>query len=155
VRDERYLPPQAELTGPAGLEAKIFTLRQIWFVAFLGSPLSGALAMARNSVALGRPGERLRMLAGGVAGSGLLLALGFALPQSVTRTLPLLLVIAVHSIAKAAQGDEIERHLAAGGARQSWWSALLVSVIGVAGFLGAAFVIGFVLTAAGVIQGEP
>jgi hypothetical protein len=121
-------PPPVLLSDEAG--GKLYSVGQITLATFLGTPLAGALILARNHQALGKSGSAWREVAIGGAATVLLVVLGFILPENFPAAgFSIGSCVGMYYYAKESQGDAIESHLKPGGSKGSWAVTVIVGII--------------------------
>lgn len=147
-------PPAADGRGPDGvpLGSGLFTPNHVALATFLGTPFGGAVVMAVNELRRSQKQQAAVVVLGGLVGTGLLLALGFILPDGFP-TFPIGLgsLFVMAAVARSRQGALVHRHLAAGGKRASGWAA---AGIGVLSLLAVFVPLVAVLVAAEVVMGH-
>jgi hypothetical protein len=115
-------PPASPDYVPGG---KLFSVEQITVASLFAGPIAGCLLLARNWRVLGKGRSAWLPLTAGVASTGLLIIIGFSLPEK-TRATPFTVaaLVATYYYAKQSQGAVIDYHLKAGGRRRSWAAAI-------------------------------
>jgi hypothetical protein len=130
----------------------LYTVRQIGIASFLGGPAAGAWFISRNYVALSQPEKVRRVLVLGGVVTAALVPLALLLPESTPHSLlPLAYTAAFYYYAEHLFGSAIKLHLAAGGARGSWWTVVGVALLIVLVLVGLLF--GLVMAALVVFPG--
>jgi hypothetical protein len=113
--------------------ARLYSSRQIGLASVLGSPLAGGWLFSRNYLALGDEPRARRSLWLGVVATIVLLASAFFLPDKFPNAIvPAAYGFAIERYASRSFGAAYDKHIAAGGAKGSWWAAIGV---GFASFL--------------------
>lgn len=102
----------------------LYTPGQVTLATFLGAPVAGSVLLAVNARRLrSRPSPGLTVVCG-VAGTLVLFALAYLLPDNVPATaVPAGYTVAMFQVARQLQGSRVNNHLAAGGRKRSWWTA--------------------------------
>lgn len=131
-------PPQVDDRGPADgqgpdgvpLAASLYTPNHVALATFLGTPFGGAVLMALNEVRRSRRTQAVYVVLGGLAGTGVLFAIGYLLPDGFP-SFPIGIgsLLAMGAIARSQQGALVHRHLAAGGKRGSGWLAAGIGIL--------------------------
>jgi hypothetical protein len=109
----------------------------VGIATFFGSPVVGCALMAVNYRRLGKARDAAITLIAGIAVTGLVILLGWNLPQAVSSVIALGLVFATRESAKKLQGAALANHVAHGGQLGSKWvafgyaMAFLVVIVGV------------------------
>ena len=101
----------------------LFDHRAVGVATFFGSPLAGSILMALNYRRIGIAGAAARILVAGIVLTGLLVALGRAVPSGASTILGPAVLAGVVYGAKALQGDFVEQHTRSGGRLVSRWAA--------------------------------
>jgi hypothetical protein len=144
VTENPYAPPKAAVAdvalpdgAPRAASAPLYSPNQIGVAAFLASALAGAWLMAANSRAVGQPASARATL---WAGAGLTIAsigLGMILPDRFPSSiLPLAVAFGMRAWAEQRFGAILKEHHSAGGALQSWWRTIGISLVAVVLVLG-------------------
>ena len=103
---------------------RLYTPGQVTLATFLGAPVAGSVLLASNARRLRSRSSPGLTVAFGVAGTLLLFALAYLLPDNVPSTvLPIGYTVAMYQVARQLQGFRVDSHLAAGGRKRSWWAA--------------------------------
>lgn len=125
VHSEERLPSGS--LAAAERAPRVYALSALGWITFFGGPLAGALGLAYNARRFGADREATYAVAAGAIAMGLLVAIGFYLPEHIggsflLRTATALLgLLAVTAIAEKTQGARIRAHKAAGGRDASGW----------------------------------
>lgn len=122
-------------------EVALFTPAQVAGASFCGTPLAGASLMALNHLRLGRPGDAVATLISGLIAM-LFLAVASvyllsAVPMHFGTLIGLGYMYGMRQIAQSVQGDEVDAHVAAGGATGSVVEVIGVTVLSLAVAVGA------------------
>lgn len=140
--NESLNPYQANIPhddGPseewAGAEnVKLFSAFSVGLATFLGSMFAGSILMGINYRRLGRPGEAIAIILGGLlATAAFLSCVVFFLPEWIPGLIYLgVQVLVAWSVFQQLQGRVVSAHRRAGGAMASvWWGALLALLVSV------------------------
>lgn len=142
---ERGYPMEDVSTAESDAEAqrptyKLFSPTHVGVATFLGSPLAGAIIMAVNYARLGRAQAARTAVVLGAIGTGLLVAVGFALPDEVPSSGLGIAGLAVMSlVARKMQSAAFEEHIRRGGKKASGWNAAGVGALCVVAMLAVIF----------------
>jgi hypothetical protein len=123
-----YEPPASEI-GQVGSPRGFYSVAQITAAAFVGGPYAACIMIANNYARVGRMDLRTRWLVWGMAGTVVLIAAAFDLPENITSALPIGYTIGFFDAAKRLQRTDWAAHSAAGARNQSWWKALGLSLL--------------------------
>ena len=125
----------------AARDVVLYTPRQIYVASFLGSPAAAAWFMALNHRALSEPLKQQQMLLLGGVATVLVVIVAFLLPERTPNIVwPLAYSIGIYYFAQARFGSTVERHLAEGGKRGSWWRLVGISLLFMLGVVALALV---------------
>jgi len=110
--------------------SRLYSPRQIYVAAFLGSPVAACWCISRNCRELGDSGSAKKWVIWGCGGSFILLALLCMLPFA--QRLPHLIIpiaysLTFYGVASRIHGDAVTQHIAAGGRLVSWWFVIGIS----------------------------
>lgn len=130
-----------------GDSVKLYDCEAVGIAAFIGSPLAGATLMAMNEHRLGRTPRVVMTMLVGLAATGALFAVSI-LTQGTIRGLGFAIPLLVRYWAKVSQGDDVTKHVAAGGPLGSKWIAAGVGLLGLA--MAVFAIIGISVVAGGV-----
>ena len=119
------------LQGPAPAYT-LFDANAVSTATFFGTPVMGAYLMAANYRRLGQAGHAAKTLILGIAVTGLVILLGWNLPQPADLPIALALVFAMRWSAQKLQGAAVLDHVQHGGRLGSKWTAF---------WLGTAFLV--------------
>jgi hypothetical protein len=109
-------------------EIKLFSKAQVSLSTFLGAPIAGALLMRMNYKALGHTKAAKQSLSVGIAGTAMLLVVAFFLPDNFPNlVLPIASLFAVQQWYKQGQEQTFKTHVANGGQKGSWGTAIGIS----------------------------
>jgi hypothetical protein len=146
-----YAPPEAELSGVApessGLPpgTRLYVPGQTFAAALLGGPLAAAWLFRENYRAFGKDRSATQSIWIGVGATVALAALGFVLPERFPGlVLPIAYSLAIRYYAKQIFGQSIDRHVAGGGLRGSWWTVLGIALACVLAMLAVLFAVSLV-----------
>jgi hypothetical protein len=121
-------------------DIKLFSKAQVSLATFLGAPISGALLMRMNYKALGHTKAAQQSLAVGIAGTVILLVIAFFLPDNFPNlVLPIASLFAVQQWYKQAQEETFKTHVANGGKKGSWGTAIGISLLLLVAILAVIF----------------
>jgi hypothetical protein len=138
-----YTPPTAQVADVAG-SGTLYSPRQIYVAAFLGSPIAAAWLIHRNFITLGNESRALRTLGLGFAATVVLAVVGFYLPSRFPNVLlPIVYSVATYQYALFLFKGAYNKHLTEGGRKGSWWMVIGVSLLAILTFLGVGFAIAF------------
>jgi hypothetical protein len=113
-----------------GRDIKLFSQAQVSLATFLGSPMAGALLIRRNHQALGHGKAAQQSLIVGLVGTTIVLVAGFFLPDNVPNlVLPIASLLAVQQWYKQGQEHLFKAHVANGGQKGSWATAIGIGVL--------------------------
>ena len=116
------------MTEPKGIT--LFSKAQVSLATFLGAPIAGALLMRMNYKALGHAKAAQQSLIVGTVGTAFLLVLAFFLPDNFPNlVLPIASIFAVRQWYKQAQEATFKTHVANGGQKGSWGTAIGLSFL--------------------------
>jgi hypothetical protein len=101
----------------------LFDANAVGTATFFGTPVMGCYLMAVNYRRLGLAGRAATALILGIAVTGLVILLGWNLPQPVSLPIALVLVFATRWSAQTLQGTAVKDHLKRGGRLGSRWMA--------------------------------
>lgn len=122
------------------LTQALYSPRQIYLAAFLGSPLAAGWFISRNYKTLDRPRLATRMLWLGLVATILAMAIAFVLPDKLPNSLwPLLYSTLIFLYANSQFEWLTKHHYAAGGRKGSWWAVIGISLLWAAILLGVLF----------------
>jgi len=109
---------------------KMFSLGQIVLATFLGAPLGGSLLVAQNYRVLQKPKAAGQSIVYGVVSTVILFIVAFLLPEKFPNSvLPLIYCFAMRQLISYLQGDAIAGHYACGGAKASWFVAIVLGIV--------------------------
>lgn len=121
---------------------RLFDPAAVGLATFFGSPIAGTILMAVNYSRLGKAGKGVLALLLGVLGTAAIVAIGWNKPVG-SGSLGVVLFIVVWQVARAVQGNDVNAHVARGGALASKWLAFGIGiatlVVVVAGIFAVAF----------------
>jgi hypothetical protein len=124
------LPPVTP-SGPAPAY-KLFDRLSVYIASALGSPIVGAILIARNYSHLGQKSKARWAVILGIAGTIAAIPALYYLPQSLTLAGQLVLMLVTGGLAEYLQGAAIKEHVRHGGALASRWLAAGAGTIGLA-----------------------
>ena len=113
----------------AQMRPLLFDYRAVGLATCPGTPLGGAVLMARNYRRLENSAAAVWILLMGAAGSGLVLWIAIDTKLLVFKFVPLALILGMMALAKALQGGAVERHVDGGGRLESKWTAAGVGLV--------------------------
>ena len=119
----------------------LFDANAVGTATFFGTPVMGAWLMAVNYRRLGQMGHATTTLILGIAVTGLVILLGWNLPQPADLPIALVLVFATRWGAQSLQGTAVKDHVKRGGRLGSKWTAFWLGTA----FLVALFAVIFVV----------
>jgi len=106
---------------------KLYSTKAVGLATFLGAPLAGAAVIAINYRRLGRKRTAWRALALGFVGTGAIIAMALAVPDSWPRSVAyapsLVGFLAMLTIADSLQGRDLKEHARRRGDKASLWKA--------------------------------
>jgi hypothetical protein len=98
--------------------------------------------MALNHRVLAEPHKERQVLTFGGIATIVVVVVAFLLPERTPNVLwPIIYSVAIYLFAQARFGATVERHLADGGHRGSWWRVVWVSLLFCLGILAVLFVL--------------
>ncbi|MFC2129705.1 ankyrin repeat domain-containing protein [Bacteroidota bacterium] len=113
-------------------ETRLFSRTQVSVVTFFGTPIAGAILMARNFKALEKPESARNSIINGILGTIVLILMGVFLPKWFPDlVLPAASIIAIQIWYTRTQKKAYDQHIKAGGLSGP---ATPVVVIGIIGF---------------------
>jgi hypothetical protein len=139
----------------ANPDSRLYSPRQIYVAAFIGSPVAACWCLARNYRQLGNPERAQKWLIWGGGGSIVIIVLLCFIPgaQRLPRyIIPIAYSFTFREIAMRIQGDAVAHHISAGGRLASWWLVIGVSLLFFISFFGLLLVILYFATQAGLLQ---
>ena len=101
----------------------LFDANAVGTATFFGTPVMGCYLMAVNYRRLGQAGRAATTLILGIAVTGLVILLGWNLPQPADLPIALVLVFATRWSAQTLQGAAVKDHVQRGGRVGSRWTA--------------------------------
>ena len=137
MTDNPYAPPNAPVSDVAATASSstptyvLYSPRQIFIAAFLGSPLAASWFASRNFRALSRDVLAQRTLIAGLIATVAVLALAFAIPEELhipNTLIPLIYSLLIRWYAQSYFGDTFEKHMKSGGRRGSYWVVVGISL---------------------------
>jgi hypothetical protein len=135
--------------GP-GPSFKLFHPIAVGGITFLGGPLAGSIALAMNFRRMGNTGAAWISLICGLVATAVAIAFGFATQNDTSSAsmllLPLMFMAIASVVANKYQKDFYQKHLESGGKRVSIWTAIGVTVGGVALTFAAIIPLALLLT---------
>jgi hypothetical protein len=146
MTENPYAPPKAPVSDVAvapNLSTPTYVLyspRQFFIAAFLGSPLAASWLASRNLWALSRHVLAKRILLAGLITTVAIFAIAFAVPdgQHIPNTLiPLIYSLLIRWYAHSYFGDTYESHIKSGGRRGSYWSVVGISLACIVAIMAA------------------
>lgn len=137
VTESEVRPPVPTVEWPPSVtpeivpDGRLYSDWQVATATWLGSPAAGCLLLARNYEVLEKNRAARLALAAGVAGTAILFAIVYALPETFpgVRGIPIGIGFGMYQIAKQLQGTAVEEHLRAGGGKGSWMVTILVGFV--------------------------
>jgi hypothetical protein len=118
----------------------LFDANAVGTATFFGTPVMGCYLMAVNYRRLGQASRAATTLLLGIAVTGLVILLGWNLPQPADLPIAVVLVFATRWSAQNLQGAEVADHVQRGGRLGSKWTAFWLGTA----FLVALFAVVFV-----------
>jgi hypothetical protein len=137
MTDNPYAPPTAPVSDVANTARSatapyaLYSPRQIFIAAFVGSPLAASWFASRNLLALSQAQLANRILIGGYIATAAVLALGYALPDDLhipNTLIPLTYSILLRLYAQHLFGGAFDKHVQSGGRRGSYWTVVGLSL---------------------------
>jgi len=128
MKEEKYIYSQ----NPT---EKIYKDREIWVATLLGGTLAAGYMVAQNFRALGETDKVRKTWIVTIAATAFILFASFFAPyldRLPHFLFPLVCAGIIVVLAQMYQGEQIRRHIRAGGRIQSWWKTLGVSFAGLA-----------------------
>jgi hypothetical protein len=110
----------------------LFDAGAVGMATFFGTPAAGFSLMALNYLRLGKTRNAVFALGFGIAVTGLVILLGWNLPQAASLPIALALVFGTRWSAQTLQGAAVQDHIVRGGRLGSKWTAF---------WIGAAFLV--------------
>ena len=126
---------------PPEVKVKLFSAFSVGLATFLGSMFAGSILMGINYRRLGRPGEGLAMIVGGLLATSFMIGCGaFLLPDVIPSLIYTLVQVGVAiSVFRILQTGLVSSHLRAGGRLASAWWTVPVAFLAVIPILAIAF----------------
>jgi hypothetical protein len=118
----------------------LFDANAVGIGTFFGSPVVGCALIALNYRRLGKTGSAAVAMLVGIAVTGLVIGLGWNLPQPASLPIAFALVFGTQWSAKKLQGAAVKEHVERGGKLGSKWAAFWFGIA----FLAVLFAIIFV-----------
>jgi hypothetical protein len=151
VEPAAVVMPEGAPAPEAAPEYKLFALKHIWAVSFIGGPLPGAWMMAANYKRLGQLAKSRLASALGALAIIVVVAVSYAITRKFGQTgnfpIGVSLAIAMRELAKSQQGRAIGEHERRGGLFESGWKSFGITLVGIAQtFFGAAVLLGWLQT---------
>jgi hypothetical protein len=106
----------------------LFDANAVGVGTFFGTPVVGCALMALNYRRLGKMGSAAVALMVGIAVTGLVILLGWNLPQGASLPIALALVFGTQWSAKGLQGAAVRDHVEHGGKLGSKWTAFWLGI---------------------------
>ncbi len=125
---------------------KIYNEKAIWPAAFLGGPLAGGYLIAENFKAFNEAGKAKKTWFFTILATILIFGGIFFIPENIdipNYIIPLIYTAIAYYIMHHFQGQNISKHISAGGQLYSWGRTIAVGFIGLA--ITSIPIIGFVL----------
>ena len=140
------MPPPVTLstTTDKPVVRRLYSPRQIYVAAFIGSPVAACWCFSRNFRQLGARDTAEHWLIWGCGGSFILVALLCLLPfaqQLPHYIIPIAYSLAFYGVARWVHGDAVTQHVSAGGRLASWWVVIGISLLFLIGEFGLLLVI--------------
>ena len=126
--DNPYSPPSVDVAFAPRIT--LYSPGQIAWATFLGAPIAGCWLLALNYKRLGQATAAGAAVAVGLAGTVLLFAIAFVLPDNFPNSvMPAIYVFCTYQIVKQLQGKTFEERLAIDGQKGSGWIATGVGIL--------------------------
>lgn len=106
----------------------LFDAGAVGLATFFGTPVAGATLMLVNDRRLGRGGRGILTLLLAMVVTGLVVLVGWNIPQGVSSVFALILVVLMAQTARWLQGAAVQQHVQAGGRVGSRWTAFGVGI---------------------------
>jgi len=142
------IPEAQRLHGLNGVAQTppLYDANAVSLATFFGTPVAGGWLMFLNQCRLGRSGRGWLILLCAAAMTGLIILVGWNIPQTVSSVIAILLVYGMRQTASVVQGKEIAAHIAQGGRLGSKWTAVGIALIFLAVLFGTVFLALFIPT---------
>ena len=144
-----YSPPNApvaDIVGSGPQSAPLYSPRQMYLAAFLGTPIAAAWFMRRNFKTLGNESRAENMLWLGVVATVAVFSIGTLLPSGIPNmVVPIAYSYAIYQYASFLFKAEYDKHINAGGRKGSTWTvvgvSLLIAIIFIAVVIAVVFAV--------------
>jgi hypothetical protein len=120
--------PQSEIPTPIPPAYTLFDANAVALATFFGTPAAGATLMLINDRRLGRAGRGILTLILAIVATGLVVLLGWNIPQGVSSIFAIILIVCMRFVASSLQGAAVREHLARGGHLGSRWTAFWIGM---------------------------
>jgi hypothetical protein len=107
----------------------LYDARAVALATFFGTPIAGGILLALNYRRLGWPARAVNAVVLTVIGTGLVILIGWKIPQGLSTFIALGLMFAMKGLAKSLQGHAITEHVESGGALGSMWRAFWLGLV--------------------------
>ena len=119
----------------------LYDSRAVALATFLGTPVAGGLVMALNYRRLGWAGTAVKTMIAAIAGTGLLILVGWNIPQGLDSIIAIGVMFGMKAIARSLQGGTIAEHVEGGGKLASMWGACWIGLTTLAVVFGSVFLV--------------
>ncbi|MBU6954650.1 MULTISPECIES: hypothetical protein [unclassified Hahella] len=150
--EEVYKTPESSLIDgrnsrkPVG-DYRLYKLPAVGLATFFGTILAGGIILSYNFKQLGREDMARNALVFSLLALVVIFGLAFFVPDipGVNVVFTVVQLVAMMQIAKKYQGDDVEHHMANGGAMISNWAAFGISLLVLVVVIGLLFGVGMLL----------
>ena len=144
MEDEKILDTNLNYDNEVS-DAKLYNDRSMTLATFLGGPLAGGYIMAKNFKALDEPGKIATTWAIAIFSLIVVMALAFAIPESVhipNLLFPIIMSAIAGYVFKSTQGEQVKKHSENGGGIFSVWRAVALIAVVIMLAIGVLFYVG-------------
>jgi len=145
MMEDIYKTPESSLengTTASSADYQLYKISGIGIATFFGSMLAGGFLMSRNYKKLGKDAAAMKALVYSALATVAVLVISFLIPEdlnipNLAFTIPQIIVMV--QLAKKKQGNDIDAHVANGGALASDWKAFGISLLVIVALMAAVF----------------
>ena len=117
----------SETTFPT---ATIYTPTNVLLGSFLGGPLVAGYFISRNFSAFGESEKAWLTWIITIIAAAVIFCIAFSLSETNSRAIPAAYTVMAYTLARHYQGDSIDAHVNAGGAKHGWLNVIGISIAG-------------------------